>query len=922
MSRQRWQGLKVLSVLALVAAVGAVSVVAAQDELPVGLRAELEAALKAKVSSLVAEKDSEGYSFRRAAYSKNFRKVDENTYLATMHRDTIERDTVKTERLLLTLKKDSGKWSIAKEEVQETYTGLHRELKADDQFARFDKMSFDREGLKITATKGSMVRHVLEGKPSAIFVTADDLAYEYSPPRNAEFSQINGRFLMKKYKEDWVFKPKWARINCDPTSCEEILATTFTGVRTASKGETSKDMNDVYDDSWKEFDKTRKDNPFLGFRLPIEPERRTWTALIRKDSPVEHTIFLSYDNWDGWDLQFGSTKTGPVFGYYSEQLLKSATSPYDLEKREDQDALFYDLDSLKGTVEIVLDESEAVRGDITFVLSVKKSTRELPFFIFRSRVPEDEKKQTKNPNLFVNSIRDGEGNELTWVKTGAYSGLVIFPTPLAPGTKLTLSMQYTNYGSIYKLNPTFFSMDRFGWIPFVRFTDPIEVFDLTVKSPSKYTLLGPGRKESESKEGDNTVTRWVGDKPVSFPTIIWGDYVSGEPSIKATKSDGTPIPVKVWVDKTSTNTIGEEKITSYEEAVNANRAFDSGARGIRGNQLPAVGDQAVNALNLYREVYNTDYPYGKLDLVADPLGFLYGQAPASIIYLGFGVFRGEGTLGNVAGDATKFLKDVVAHETGHQWWGSTVGNFNNRNYWFIESLTEYSSAIFVESAYGRKRYDDKVAGWRRTLMSFELLSSVQNASALWGGEFPGASYVANVYNKGPYAFHVLRQTFGDEKFFKFLRNLMAEFRGKQIVTRDIQRIAEESFGGTMEWFWDQWFRSAGLPQFALMWNSRETEDGKYLIEGSVKQRVVVGKNQTELDGVYFRSRGWLTFVFKDGREMKWPQRPKPGEPERMFLVNGPETKLPPIKLPEPPTEVYFNKDGEILALDTLINRTW
>ena len=46
-----------------------------------------------------------------------------------------------------------------------------------------------------------------------------------------------------------------------------------------------------------------------------------------------------------------------------------------------------------------------------------------------------------------------------------------------------------------------------------------------------------------------------------------------------------------------------------------------------------------------------------------------------------------------------------------------------------------------------------------------MKSSVQDASALWPGEGGFGAYQSAVYNKGPYAFHILRTTFGDEKFF-------------------------------------------------------------------------------------------------------------------------------------------------------------
>jgi aminopeptidase N len=317
-------------------------------------------------------------------------------------------------------------------------------------------------------------------------------------------------------------------------------------------------------------------------------------------------------------------------------------------------------------------------------------------------------------------------------------------------------------------------------------------------------------------------------------------------------------------------------------------------------------------LNLYKEIYGIDYPFAKLDLVADPVGSFYGQSPASLIYLGFGLFRGEGMVAQIGGaNITKFNKDTVAHETGHQWWGGLITNANFRNYWFVESMAEVSSAIYVERTQGKKAYLEKVDAWRKVIEDNKSINSVQNGYTTYAGDGPRAA-VANIYNKGPYAFHMFRSTFGDEKFFQLLKELAHTLAHKEIVTREMQEVMEKVVGGNMDWFFDQWIRGVGTPQYALFWSKRKNEQNKWIVEGSIKQRVLLGADKTELKGVYYRGVAPLTFVDLNGKETK---SAKP------MLVQGAETPFKVIVADEP-EQVYFNKDGEILAEGSLINQSW
>ena len=197
------------------------------------------------------------------------------------------------------------------------------------------------------------------------------------------------------------------------------------------------------------------------------------------------------------------------------------------------------------------------------------------------------------------------------------------------------------------------------------------------------------------------------------------------------------------------------------------------------------------------------------------------------------------------------------------------------------------------------------------MLDSEPTANLQSGYTVWGGSLGAAQ--ANIYNKGPYAFHIFRSTFGDEKFFALLKEMTKELQHKEIVTRDMQDVMEKVVGGNMDWFFDQWMRGVGVPQYALFWTKRKNEQGKWIIDATIKQRVVFGKDKVELPGVYYRGVAPLTFVDANGKETKTA---------KSFLVQGAETKLPPMIVPDEPDQVYFNKDGEILAEDGLVNRSW
>jgi hypothetical protein len=874
---------------------------AQDDDIPYDLRDDLEAVLEKKAGDLYESRDENGLRYQRGTYSKKFHKIDDATYQVTFTQDSATGDRLKTERFLLTLSKDGGTWKIADEELVGTYARMIREVPGDETYRKFDSFRYNGQGLDLEVTNGTLLIDYLDGEPDSILMDGT-MKYAYQPPGDLGYHQKAAlKEMIRRRDEDFVFVAELVSISCDAFSCKEFLQNNFTGLEEIDRSRLGGELARFYNEAEQDQRKDRKERVFSGFRLPLEPDRRFYSIFLKRNER-DQWAGIRVDNDGPWEVQFVATGYGAIFGYMSDESREKGVAPYDDEARDDWDARYFELEAAKGTVELALEDSESLKADVMFTINFKRDTREIPFGVGGFQVG-GKRISERNPTIVVDALETADGEELTRVLTGARSGYIILPEKAKAGDQMEIRLAFRNRGSIVKLTPSFAALDRGGWLPFSRFTDNIDRFEMTLKVPEKYTVLGVGTKMSEEVEDGVRITHWKAHNPVTFPTMIFGDYTSAKSKVKATKSDGTEIPVTIYVDK------------------------DSDADwGISGRSLVSLADQAANALNLYREIYGVDYPYGKLDLVADPANPVpYGQAPASIIYLGNGVFKNEAMWASIPGmvDAkyiARFLKTVVSHEVAHQWWGGVVGNANSRNYWFVESLAEYSSALWVEAVEsdagkkpekGFRAYLDKTESWRRAVLQTDLVGSIQDSTSLWVGDPQGSGtspYMACVYNKGPYAFHMLRMTFGTEKMDEFLRNLSQGLQYKEIYTRDIQRIAEETFGGTMEWFFDQWIRGAGIPEYGFNYTYRQTEDKNYLVEGSIRQRVVVGRSKEVLEDTYYRGVVNVTVVGRDKQEYS-----------KRLIVEGAETPFR-FKVPVEPLEIVMNKNGEMLAHDIIVNK--
>ncbi len=198
---------------------------------------------------------------------------------------------------------------------------------------------------------------------------------------------------------------------------------------------------------------------------------------------------------------------------------------------------------------------------------------------------------------------------------------------------------------------------------------------------------------------------------------------------------------------------------------------------------------------------------------------LYGEYPFLTEKYGMAEFPWSGAMehqtmtsmgSNVVGSATNNGELIIAHELAHHWWGDLVTMKTWDDIWLNEGFATYSEVLFFE------RYSNIDPG--------ELMSRSYDdgeVSGVLGGTVT-AENLSNpfddrgaIYTKGAWVLHMLRRVLGDERFFAALREYRARYAFSNASTSDFQRVCESEFGGSLDWFFQQWIYATGRPVYKV-----------------------------------------------------------------------------------------------------------
>lgn len=168
------------------------------------------------------------------------------------------------------------------------------------------------------------------------------------------------------------------------------------------------------------------------------------------------------------------------------------------------------------------------------------------------------------------------------------------------------------------------------------------------------------------------------------------------------------------------------------------------------------------------------------------------------------------------------FEEYISHELFHQWFGDYVTAESWANLPLNESFATYGEYLWIEHAYGRERADQH---------SMESRSGYLREAGVPHNdpEDPGKMeplirfnyetqedmFDSHSYNKGGQVLHMLRLEVGDEAFFASLKLYLETNKYQSAEIHDLRLAFEKVTGRDLNWFFNQWFMSAGHPELEI-----------------------------------------------------------------------------------------------------------
>ena len=475
--------------------------------------------------------------------------------------------------------------------------------------------------------------------------------------------------------------------------------------------------------------------------------------------------------------------------------------------------------------------------------------------------------------LTVQSAEDAEGRPLVFFQNEAVNRheiaqrgndalLVVLAAAPSAGEQFRLRITYRGSVISDAGNGVYFVGERGSWYPHISGTANFVDFELTFRWPRRLQLVATGKKLEEREEGDSRMGRWRSEVPMPVAGFNLGEY--------ATETvDSGGLKVELYANRQLEQAILDrfrgKMIVVPMAPLSTKRSQPPFISPIPLPESPPSPAAVLHQLGLdiaeaarFCERFNGPFPYKRLAVSQIPGTF--GQGWPGLVYLSTLAFLSpdaQQRAGISARVQEHFTQIVPYHEVGHQWWGNLVGWDSYRDQWIHEGLSNYIALLYADTKKTPERaLNIWLARYRNELTAKEPGhdAPAEDAGPLMLGYRLRSSrspsgYDRVVYGKGTWVFHMLRMMLRDPetkepdaRFIQLLRSLLEARRYQAVTNEDLQRAVEAVMtpamalegGRSMDWFFDQWVRSNGIPRYSVEFTVRPQGNG-FLVRGTLKQ---------------------------------------------------------------------------------------
>lgn len=175
---------------------------------------------------------------------------------------------------------------------------------------------------------------------------------------------------------------------------------------------------------------------------------------------------------------------------------------------------------------------------------------------------------------------------------------------------------------------------------------------------------------------------------------------------------------------------------------------------------------------------------------------------------------------------------LLHHELAHEWFGNVMTHARPQDSWLHEGYGAYLQHVYAEEIVGRMGYFD---GMFRAYINNEHCDPVANPNVEDVNE---AFDNRDIYTKGAWMLHTLRNYIGEDAFWAGTRRLIFDtaepwsleypIESRYRSTEDFTRIMSKEAGEDVSWLVETYLYEAGMPEL-----EQTREDGRLTLSWTV-----------------------------------------------------------------------------------------